>query len=184
MIVALTPIDTLGGRAWPSIKLHDPEHRYAFSLFCNSTFGLLLHWWAANKTQAGRGTVTVTTLVNIPTFDFRTLTPDQHQHAKQVFNDLKYYPFLPFDQIDEDVCRHELDRRLLVDVLGFPPETCEAGGAIDILRRKLAAEPQIHGGKKSRIEFVHPDDETPINPAPAPPPQGVPIACIERKTAR
>ncbi len=55
---------------------------------------------------------------------------------------------------------------------------------IDILRRKLAAEPQIHGGKKSRIEFVDPDDEVPINPAPAPPPPGLPINCVERKTAR
>ena len=68
--------------------------------------------------------------------------------------------------------------------IGFPLETCERGGAIDILRRKLAAEPQIYGGKKSRIEFVDPDDETPINPAPTPPPPGLPINCVERKTAR
>lgn len=183
-MIALTPVETLGGRAWPTISLHNPDHCHAFSLFCNSTLGLLLHWWTANKTQSGRGTLTVTTIADVPTLDLRSFSPDQHQRAKQVFDDLKHYPFLPFDQIDEDVCRHELDRRLLVDILGFPSEICEAGGPIDILRRKLAAEPQIHGGKKSRIEFVDPDDETPINPAPAPPPPGVPITCIERKTAR
>jgi len=184
LAAALTSMNTLGGRAWPSIQLHDPEHRFAFSLFCNSTLGLLMHWWASNKTQAGRGTVTVTTIADIPTLDLRALAPEQHERARQIFDDLRHYPFLPFDQIDEDICRHELDRLLLVDVLGLPPETCEPDGAIDILRRKLAAEPQIHGGKKSRIEFVDPDDETPINPAPQPPPPGIPFNCIERKTAR
>ena len=182
--VALTPANTLGGRAWPSILLNDPEHRFAFSLFCNSTLGLLMHWWASNKTQAGRGTLTVTTIAGIPTLDLRALAPEQHRRARKIFDDLRHYPFLPFDQIDEDVCRHELDRRLLVDVLGFPPETCEPDGPIDILRRKLAAEPQIHGGKKSRIEFVHPGGETPINPAPAPPPPAIPINRVERGTAR
>lgn len=174
----------IGGRAWPSIIFSDRRYEYAFALWCNSSLGLLLHWWVSNKTQGGRGSLTVTTIPDVPTFDLRTLSDSQIEAAQQLFDDLKHYPFLPFDQIDEDVCRHELDRRLLVDILGFPAETCEAGGAIDILRRKLAAEPQIHGGKKSRIEFVDPDDETPINPAPAPPPPGVPIDCIERKTAR
>ena len=61
---------------------------------------------------------------------------------------------MPFDQIDEDPARAELDRRLLVDVLGLPSSLCEEGGPIDLLRRKLAREPQIHGGKKSRVVFT------------------------------
>ncbi len=174
----------IGGHAWPSVRFDNQEHEYPFVLWCNSTMGLLLHWWVTNKTQRGRGRTSVAEIPNIPTFDIRTLRDDQIEAARQLFEDIKHYPFLPFDQIDEDICRHELDRRLLVGILGFPLETCEPGGAIDVLRRKLAAEPQIHGGKKSRIEFVHPDDETPINPAHAPPPPGVPITCIERKTAR
>ncbi|MDE2890912.1 MAG: hypothetical protein OXN86_00160 [Chloroflexota bacterium] len=28
------------------------------------------------------------------------------------------------------------------------------GGPIDLIRRKLAREPQIHGGKKSRVVFT------------------------------
>lgn len=35
---------------------------------------------------------------------------------------------LPFDQIDEDEARAELDRSLLVDVLGLDPALCEPGG--------------------------------------------------------
>jgi hypothetical protein len=29
----------------------------------------------------------------------------------------------------------------------------ETGGTIDLLRRKLAREPQIHGGKRTRVVF-------------------------------
>ena len=59
--------------------------------------------------------------------------------------------FLPFDQIDEDPARAELDRRLLVDVLGLPESLVAPDGPVDLLRRKLAREPQIHGGKKTRV---------------------------------
>lgn len=66
---------------------------------------------------------------------------------------LRYARFLPFDQIDEDPARIELDRVMLVKVLGFPEWYCAFGGPMDILRRRLAREPQIHGGKKSRVVF-------------------------------
>ncbi|MXY85738.1 MAG: hypothetical protein F4Y95_04400, partial [Chloroflexi bacterium] len=62
--------------------------------------------------------------------------------------------FLPFDQIDEDPARAKLDRAILVDVLGLPESLVEPGGPIDLIRRKLAREPQIHGGKKSRVVFT------------------------------
>jgi hypothetical protein len=71
-----------------------------------------------------------------------------------VFEQLTDYRFLPFDQIDEDASRSELDRRLLVDVLGLDPFLCEAGGPIERLRRKLAVEPQIHSDKRTRVVFT------------------------------
>ncbi len=143
----------LGGRAWPSIIFDDPDHEYAFALWCNSTLGLLMHWWAANKTQSGRGSITVTGIPNIPALDTRTLTAEQHAAAKAAFEAMAELRFLPFDQIDEDPSRAELDRRLLVDVLGLPPELCEPGGPLELLREKLAREPQIHGGKRTRVAF-------------------------------
>ena len=143
----------IGGRAWPSVIFTNPEHEYAFALWCNSTLGLLMHWWRSNKTQSGRGTTTVTGIPNIPTLDTRTLTAEQHTAAKAAFEAMRDRRFLPFDQIDEDPARAELDRRLLVDVLGLDASLCAADGPIDLLRRKLAAEPQIHGGKKTRVVF-------------------------------
>ena len=153
LIVAMTERPCIGGRAWPSVVFEKTEHEYPFSLWCNSTLGLLLHWWVANKTQSGRGTTTVSGIPNIPTLDVRTLTGEQTAAAKCAFEDLSKLWFLPFDQIDEDPARAELDRRLFVDILGLPESLCAPGGPIDLLRRKLAREPQIHGGKKTRVVF-------------------------------
>ena len=154
IIAALTEVPCIGGRAWPSVMFENREHEYVFALWSNSTLGLLLHWWVSNKTQSGRGTTTVTGIPNIPTLDVRMLSGPQVAAAKAAFDDLGERRFLPFDQIDEDPARAELDRRLLVDVLGLPQSLAEPGGPVDLLRRKLAREPQIHGGKKSRVVFT------------------------------
>lgn len=153
LIVAMTERKCIGGRAWPSVIFENPAQEYAFALWCNSTLGLLLHWWTSNKTQSGRGTTTVTEIPHIPALDVRALSADQHLAARAAFHALQDRRFLPFDQIDEDPARAELDRRLLVDVLGLPESLCKAGGTMDLLRRKLAAEPQVHGGKRTRVVF-------------------------------
>ncbi len=159
LIVAMTERKCIGGRAWPAVIFEDEEQEYAFALWCNSTFGLLMHWWTSNKTQSGRGTTTVTSIPNIPTLDTRALSADQHAAARDAFYAMRDLRFLPFDQIDEDPARAELDRRLIIDVLGLPASLCESGGPIDLLRRKLAAEPQIHGGKKTRVIFYEDQDD-------------------------
>ncbi len=153
LVVAMTERPCIGGRAWPSVVFEDAEHEYAFALWSNSTLGLLLHWWTSNKTQSGRGTTTVTGIPNIPTLDVRTLTGEQLAAAKAVFGEMRLRRFLPFDQIDEDPARAELDRRLLVDVLHLPEMLSDPGGPMDLLRRKMAREPQIHGGKQTRVVF-------------------------------
>ena len=153
LIVATTERPCIGGQAWPSVIFEEPEREYAFALWCNSTLRLLLHWWVANKTQSGRGRTTVTGIPNIPTLDVRTLTSQQLAAAKAVFKEMRRRRFLPFDQIDEDPARAELDRRLLVDVLHLPEMLSGPGGPMELLRRKMAREPQIHGGKQTRVVY-------------------------------
>ena len=102
----------------------------------------------------------VTGIPNMPTLDLRELLGGQIDAAKVVFEDLQTLRFLPFDQIDEDPARAELDRRLIVDVLQLPGWLCELGGPMDLLRRKLAHEPQVHGGKKSRVVFSEKTDDS------------------------
>ena len=84
LIVAMTNRPCIGGRAWPSVIFQDPEHEYAFALWCNSTLGLLMHWWATNKTQSGRGRLLQSrAFPNIPTLDVRTLTKKQLGDGKR-----------------------------------------------------------------------------------------------------
>ena len=118
-----------------------------FALWCNSTLGLLLHWWVSNKTQSGHGRTTVMGLPKIPTLDVNALDKAQIEAAKATFESLRGHRFLPSDQIDEDSARAELDRRLIIDVLQLTKWLAEPEGPIDLLRRKLAREPQIHGGE-------------------------------------
>ena len=74
VIVAMTDRPSIGGRAWPSVIVEDPDQEFAFALWCNSTLGLLCHWWMSNKTQAGKGATTVTSIPLINTLDLRALS--------------------------------------------------------------------------------------------------------------
>ena len=153
LTAAWTERKTLGGRAWPSLIFNGGEaFEVAYMVWANSTYGLLCYWWHATKQQSGRGMIPITALPALPTLDLRRLSAAQLAAAAQIFDDHKQRPMLPINQIDEDPNRAELDRRLLTEVLGLPAELCEgADSPLALLRRKLAAEPSIHGGKKSKV---------------------------------
>lgn len=74
LIVATTPQPTIGGRAWPTVCFDDPDHGFTFAIWCNSTLGLLCHWWMSNKSQAGRGTSTVTSIPTFTTIDLGSIS--------------------------------------------------------------------------------------------------------------
>ena len=160
LVASMTERPSIGGRAWPTIILADDVHEYAFSLWANSTLGLLCRWWMSNKTQAGRGTSTVTSIPGFSTLDVRLLSDAQHRAARDAFEEIADERLLPFDQINEDPVRAELDRRLLVDVLGLSPQLCALGGPMERLRTKLAAEPQIHSDKRTRVVFTDEGETT------------------------
>ncbi len=160
LVVATTEQPSIGGRAWPTVIFEDRSHELTFALWCNSTLGLLCHWWMSNKTQAGRGTTTVSGLPSMSTLDLRALSATQHEAASRAFAALSSERFLPFDQMDEDPARTTLDRCLIVDVLGLDPSLCAVGGPLDRLRRKLAAEPQVHGDKQTRLVFTETGEDS------------------------
>ena len=70
------------------------------------------------------------------------LSDDRVMKTAAQFETVKDRRFLPFDQLDEDEARADLDRRLLVSVLGLPGGLCEPNGAMERLRRKLSIEPR------------------------------------------
>ena len=160
MIVCLTEAQSLGGRAWPTVLFDNEDDEYAFSLWCNSTLGLVCHWWMSNKTQAGRGTSTITSIPTFPTLDLRSLTDGQRSTCRAAITELSGRRFLPFDQIDEDSARAELDGVLIEEILGLPGTICASGGPLELLRVKIAREPQVNGGKRTRVSFTAEGEET------------------------
>ncbi|MBI4288880.1 MAG: hypothetical protein HY671_10680 [Chloroflexi bacterium] len=138
---------TIGGRAWPSISLNSPDQERALTLWANSSLGILLHWWHANKQQAGRGSIGVSALDSLPVLDVTALSPQSLSKAAAIFEDMKHGELRPVNEIDRDAVRAEIDARIATEVLGFPPELVMPDGPLALLRRKLALEPSIAGGK-------------------------------------
>ena len=140
------------GIGLPNVVFNKLLHDYVFSLWGNSTLGLLCHWMHCNKQHAGRGRVSLKALESMPTLDVSQLNQAALQGAERIFEEMKYKKMLPFNQMSEDVVRQELDERLLSEVLGISEQTHpEVYSGLHHLRERLCAEPSIHGGKKSRV---------------------------------
>lgn len=143
---------TIGGRAWISIGLASEEQEKALVAWANTTFGLLLHWYHANKQQSGRGNIGRTALGDLPVLDVTTIKPEQLKAAVKIFDDLQNEHLFPFHELDNDAVRHRLDERFALEVLGLPRETVLKGGPLDLVRMKLAQEPSVRGGKATDEE--------------------------------
>lgn len=142
-----TPRKTIGGRAWTSISLDSEDQEKALVLWGNTSLGLLVHWWHANKQQAGRGNITPNVLATLPVWDVTALTPPQLGRAAALFDAMCQKQLLPIHEIDKDPVRKELDERFGREVLGLPESVLQPGDALEVLRMKMALEPSIRGNK-------------------------------------
>ena len=152
LAVFFTKRPALGVRSVANVVFNNPLWDYAWSLWGNSSLGLLCHWIHSSKQQEGRGMIELTSLRTMPTLDVRRLDETALQNAKRIFEEMKYKGMLPFNQMHEDKVRWELDRLLLSEVLGFTEDTHpKVHEGVRILRERLSAEPSIHGDKQSRV---------------------------------
>jgi hypothetical protein len=140
-----TPRLTLGGRAWISLKLDSPAAEMLVALWGNTTVGLLLHWFLANKQQIGRGNVTKSALARFPILDPAAFVPHRVDEIEALFDAVSRIPLRPIHEIGADEGRAEVDIRVLRDFLGMPAPWFSQRGPLQVLREKLAAEPSIHG---------------------------------------
>ena len=152
--VLFTEKPALGISSLPSLVFDKPIYDYVWTLWGNSTLGLLLHWAHSGKQQPGRGRGSRTALLQMPTLDVRCLSDEALANAERIFHSLKHKKdkrMLPFNEIKDDPVRHELDSRLLSEVLGIT--SGDAHNAVHRLRELLSVEPSIHGGKKSKCDL-------------------------------
>ena len=154
LTVMFTGQDAIGVNKLPNVVFDNRIHEYAWTLWCNSTFGLLCHWYQSGKQQQGRGVLSRATFDAMPTLDVRQLSDEALANAKRIFNELKHQKMLPFNQMDADSVRHELDRLLLTEVLDITEEERpDVHEGLALLRKMLCQEPSIHGGKKSKVKL-------------------------------
>ena len=117
---------------------------YAFSVWGNSTLGLLSYWWHSSRQQSSKATITIRSAESLPVLDFRTLTEDQLTTAETIFDEFRDKELMPAYLADADPNRALLDRRVICDLLGFDQDTYHA---VRRLSGKWCAEPSVHGGK-------------------------------------
>jgi hypothetical protein len=142
-----TPQVALGGRAWIGVKLPTIEQEKVMVLWANTSLGLLLHWWQANKQHAGRGMIGINPLETFAVLDVRELSQQQLSRAATIFDEFRGRDLLPLHEIDNDSVRAEMENKFYVEVLGWPSSIAAAGGPIELLRQKLAREPSVRGAK-------------------------------------
>ena len=155
LAAAFTEQDALGVDSMPNIVFRESKiYDYAWTLWSNSTLGFLCYWISSSKQQTGRGRGSKASLESMPTLDVRQLSAEALANAEQIFNTLKHEEMLPFNQMDEDPKRHELDRLLLSEVLGITEaERPDVHEGLALLWKMLCKEPSIHGGKKSKVKL-------------------------------
>lgn len=148
LAVMFTEQQSIGVNLLPNVVFPDEIHEYAWTLWGNSTLGLLCYWMRSGKQHDGRGILSRSALKSMATLDVCQLTPLQLAAAERIFHELKHEEMRPFHEMVKDPVRQKLDRLLLSVVLGFSEETHpEVHEGIDLLRKKLCTEPTIHGGK-------------------------------------
>ena len=149
--VLFTEKPSIGPTLITNVAFENPKYEIPWTLWCNSTLGLLCHWLHSGKQNAGRGKLRLTALSNLPTLDVHKLCEKALTNAEALFERLKYKRMLPFNECAHDPVRRELDTDLLTEVLGI--QNLGVLTAMQTLREMLCAEPSIHGGKKDPCDL-------------------------------
>ena len=143
--IAFTDMESVGGRVWPNVIFSDGRFDFVFSVWGNSTLGLVSYWWHSSRQQSSKAGMTIRSAESLPVLDFRTLTDEQLIMAELIFDEFRDKELMPAFLADADPNRALLDRRVICDLLGFDKEVYEG---VRRLAAKWCAEPSVHGGKK------------------------------------
>lgn len=145
VLAATTVRPVIGGSSWTTLQ-HENEKVYpVFSLWANSTLGMIVHWTQGGRTHTGRSRTQLDSLKAIPCPDFNRLNQRQFLTAKKHYQVLRQQELLPARRAYEDSVRIEIDTAI-VDVLELPSDTSEL---INELRYLWCCEPSVHGSTSS-----------------------------------
>ena len=142
--VAFTERESVGGRVWPNVTFSDARYDYSFSVWSNSTLGLLAYWRHSSRQQSSKAGMTIRQAETLPVLDFRELSDEQLATAERIFDEFRELDLMPAYLADADPNRALLDRRVICDLLGFDEDIYRS---VRRLAQKWCAEPSVHGGK-------------------------------------
>jgi len=144
LAVAFTENESMGGSVWSNVRFPNKRFDYAFTVWSNSTLGLLLHWWHSSRQQSSKVRMSISTVPSLPVLDFRTLTDGQLDTAQEIFDEFRDKELQPAYLADADPNRALLDQRVICELLGFDAAVYQG---VRRLAEKWCAEPSVHGGK-------------------------------------
>ena len=101
---------------WPNVIFVDQRFDYAFSVWGNSTLGLLCHWWHSSRQQSSKAGMTIRSVESLPVLDFRTLNDDQLIMAESIFEEFRDKELKPAYLADADPNRALLDHSVVCDL--------------------------------------------------------------------
>lgn len=137
LIAAYTVDCVLGGRTWPNVVGLDEKHEKAFTLWCNSTFGLLLYWFVAGGQQRGRGQMGVDSFrKTFPVLDVGQIDGQRLARFDSLFDATCRTKLGPFSNPSCDRTRRRIDEGV-ARILGM-------GVDLDKLYEWIEGEPQIN----------------------------------------
>ncbi len=149
LAACLTELPSLGGTAWPNFLTQEAWEK-ALVLWANTTLGLVSFWWAGTRQQQGRSRLTISRLPQLLSLDASKLTEAQLGQCVQIFAAFRGQVMLPANEAYRDGVRHALDRAVLVGLLGLAEGVLKS---LAVLRDQWCAEPSVHGGKATRIDW-------------------------------
>lgn len=117
IISAYTTKPTIGGRTWPNIII-DKKYERAFTLWCNSVFGILIYWSKSGSQQPGRGMMSLTSFRALPILDFSKLNKKQLLEFDQLFTEVGDKQLKEISQLQQDPIRKKIDDGI-VKILGI-----------------------------------------------------------------
>ena len=143
-VVGLSDYPVLGGSAFPNFILKHKKFEKAFSVWFNSSFGVLLFWWNSGRQQPGRGIISKEARLVLPVLDFYKLTSSQLKTLVQIYNEFKSKKFLPLHKLSSDTNRQQMDIKIWQCLFGSLP-TLKESAALKQLYAAISSESSIVG---------------------------------------
>ncbi len=156
LVAATTERPVHGGRSWATLQTERDERLLkVFSLWANSTLGMMAHWTQGQRTQNGRSTLQIKAIKDIPCPDFSRLTDKALTRSESAFNSIAKKGLKPTCLAHVDPVRKEIDH-----AIGELLELSEAGKMIvPIIRKIWCSEPSVHGFNRQALSLLNDNDK-------------------------